>query len=150
MFGKGQSQMDERQLWVRGNIFKHMFIMVAALLGINMLVQSFYGRWAPGHYESMLILMLPVAAGSAEMIIKDAYQVYAAQQRFVAAVLGLCSGILLVLNGIHLFIQHKPFWKDGMLSYDGASLILAIGLAAIPVAQWVKSYRARHTPGEKE
>jgi len=49
-------KFDERQLWLRGNIFKHMFMITAGLLSLNICLAKLDIVWADIFYSNMIIL----------------------------------------------------------------------------------------------
>lgn len=66
-------KFDERQLFIRGNIFKHMTVILVTLLICNALLLSSGLIWADSWQSNMIIVMIAVAAGSNEMIFKEVY-----------------------------------------------------------------------------
>lgn len=66
-------KFDERQLFIRGNIFKHMTVILVTLLICNALLLSSGLIWADAWHSNMIIVMIAVAAGSNEMIFKEVY-----------------------------------------------------------------------------
>lgn len=141
--GRQKRSMDERQLWVRGNIFQHMVLLTAVLLLANAFVQDYYGSWASGRYESVIILMAVVAAGSVEMVAKDAYFIVGNGHKWVVWLMAACAVFLLGMNIFHLAVQHRPLLENGMLGEPLASIILALAFLATPLAALVKKIADR-------
>ena len=131
--------LDERQLYLRGNIFKNTVIFIFIVLFINMAVQDIYGPWAPaGRYESQILFIALVTFMTVQMILKDIYQL----PLYYIAMMGFCSLVLLVLPIAHV-VQGQPLLEAGRLSQNGTSF--ATGLVMLPLGPTalVQAHRAK-------
>ena len=130
-----KNKFDERQLWIRGNIFKHMYIVAAVALLLNAFLLSEDIVWASGSHSNIIILMSVTAFGSVEMIFKGVYFENSVQQRMVTSVM-LTAGIMsLIAGAMHLF-SGANLIENGALTDNGSMLVISmfgfiIGLGAI-------------------
>lgn len=132
-------KLDERQLYLRGNIFKNTVVFIFIILFVNMAVRDVYGPWTPpGRYESQIIFMALVTFMTVQMILKDIYQL----PLLYIIVMGLCSLVLLLLPIAHV-VQGQPLLEGGCLSQNGTSF--ATGLVMLPLAPayLMQAYRAK-------
>ena len=93
-----KKKFDERQLWIRGNIFQHMVIIFVVLLFINAFLSSNGIIWANGFHSSIIIILISGAVGSIEMIFREVYSVDYKQQLFLISVIGGTSLVSLILT----------------------------------------------------
>ena len=56
-----KTSLDERQLWLRGNVFKHGFVFLLAALAVQGICKALGVTWAQGPGEQILILWGAVA-----------------------------------------------------------------------------------------
>ena len=137
MFGKN-NHMDERMLWIRGNVFKHGFILAIVLLMANGLVQDTYGAWATPWFENLLLLIILVTAVSLEMILRDVYAGAPSALKLTVTVMSLCGLVLLVLNLKHIFMDGIPLWQDDMLTTSSSGLLMAAMYLAVPLTYLIR------------
>ncbi|MCL2772444.1 MAG: hypothetical protein FWD71_03755 [Oscillospiraceae bacterium] len=133
-------KFDERQLWIRGNIFKHMFFTMGALVMLNAFLASLDIIWADGFYMNLLIFFAAIAAGSVEMIFRDVYITRPMQQRIIMAVMLLIGLFIFVVHIWQLFYG-EPILVSGVLTDNGGSLIMSVLVLAIGVSLAVKLLR---------
>ena len=131
-------KFDERQLWIRGSIFKHMFFIIGALLMINAFLAASDIIWADGFISNLIIFVVSLVAGSVEMIFKGVYIQGQIQQRIMMT-LSLISGLLVFAAGItKLLVNGEKFISDGALTENGGFLILSVLFLTIGVSAAVK------------
>ena len=134
-----KGEFDERQLWIRGNIFKHMFLIAAFLLLSNACLVKLDIIWADGFYSNLIILFAAVAVGSIEMIFREVYFQTPGQQ-WIIGIIGLSPVLLFVMNIIHL-ISGEKFISNGALTEAGGSLIYSVLLLSISIGWIIKQLR---------
>ena len=132
-----KQKFDERQLWIRGNIFKHMFYTVAALMLIDAMLTGFEIVWVNGYYSNIIILQVAVAIGAIEMIFREVYVYDIKNQKNITLLFGLLSLILLGLNIMEI-IKGEKIILNGALTNNGGSLILGLLYFLIALAGLVK------------
>ena len=128
-------KFDERQLWIRGSIFKHMYITTAVLLCLNAFLLSNDIVWANGFSSNIIILLAVTAVGGVEMIFREVYFENSMQRRAVTAIM-LTSGIISLVLGVWHLINGEKFISDGALTNTGGLLVISmfgliIGLSAV-------------------
>lgn len=150
MFGKN-AHMDERMLWIRGNVFKHSFMLACALLMANAVVQDSYGPWAAPWFENMLMLFALIAATSVEMIVREVYATAPpATMRLTMVIMVVCGATLLVLAAKHLFWDGTPLWQFGRLTSSSSSLAMGVMNLLIPTCYFVKQGLAKRRQAADE
>ena len=65
-----KTSLDERQLWLRGNVFKHGFVFLLAALAAQGICKALGVTWAQGPGEQILILWGAVALCWWEFILR--------------------------------------------------------------------------------
>ena len=58
---KKRTELDERQLWQRGNVFKHAFVFLLGALAAEGACKAFGITWAEGPWEAVLLIWASVA-----------------------------------------------------------------------------------------
>lgn len=136
---KMNPHMDERMLWIRGNVFKHSFIAALVLIGANAVVQDVYGHWADPWNENLLILVTLVVTTSLEMIIRGVYVTSPpATQRTAVILMGVCGLVLLGLSIKHLLVDGDVFWGGAALTKTACGLAMGLMILLIPIAHFVQ------------
>lgn len=117
-------ELDERQLLMRGNVYQHVVVILMALLLINGFLKDYNITWAEGMWENILIFWAGAGVGIAEFILQD-INPKGVRQRILYGMFGACGGVLFILGGIHVLVQHRPLVENGMLTVMGAEMIQA-------------------------
>ncbi|MDD6795879.1 MAG: hypothetical protein PUE01_10805, partial [Clostridiaceae bacterium] len=92
-------KFDERQLWIRGDIFKHGFILLAFLVILDSFnTDASIICFEERYLVSFIILMFTIMVVSMEMIIKGVYFSNDGQPKTIIYMMGLISSILLIYN----------------------------------------------------
>ena len=117
-----RNQFDERQLQIRGNIFKHGFLAAIAALLINAFLQGEGIVWARPFDQNILIIVLILTVFSAESHIHGVFFGKSKQRVMVITLLGSCALILTVISGIH-FVGGARFAVDGGLTSEGVFMV---------------------------
>ena len=150
MFGKNV-HMDERMLWIRGNVFKHSYVLACALLMANAVVQDVYGPWAAPWFENLLMLFVVITFTSVEMIVREVYATAPpATMRLTMVILTTTGTTLMVLTAIHLFVDGIPLWQFGRLTSSGSSLAMGVMNLLIPASYLVRHTQAKRRQADEE
>ena len=142
-------KFDERQLWIRGNIFQHMVIIFVVLLFINAFLTSYDIIWANGFHSSIIIILIAGAIGSIEMIFRGVYSPDVKMQIFVISVIGGSSLVSLILNIIHV-INGEELILNGILTDNGGFLIMSVFIFSIGLCGLIKLLFDKFKKKEKE
>lgn len=124
---------DERQLWVRGNIFQNSVIAIVVVLLIDMLVLDLYGTWAPGRYQPLLILMFIITFISTQLAWRGVYITNEAQLRFFMITMGILSLMLVIMGFVHLIFGSEPFIENGMLNTVAGNFFVGVLILPVPI-----------------
>lgn len=120
----GNDGLDERQLLLRGNVYKHSVIVFMALLLIDGFLKEEGIVWAQGMWGNIIIFWAGTGLALAEFILRDILP-RSPRQNSLYIILGLCGLVLAVLGSIHIFAEHEPLTEGGALTTLGAGLIQA-------------------------
>ena len=82
---KKRTELDERQLWQRGNVFKHAFVFLIAALALEALCKALGVTWAQGPWEAILLIWGSVALCWWEFILRDISPMGRSQKTFFFA-----------------------------------------------------------------
>jgi hypothetical protein len=140
---------DERQLFIRGNIFKHVTIIMAALLILNAFLMDNGIIWADAMQSNFIILLISVAFGSIEMIFKEAYIQRNGAQKISVILIGILSGALIILSVIDFLVVGGKFITRNQLTHEGARFIMSVLLFSIFVGFIVKSFIVKRAKKEE-
>lgn len=126
----GNDGLDERQLLLRGNVYKHSLIVFMALLLIDGFLKEEGIVWAQGMWGNLLIFWAGAGLAMAEFILRGILP-RSPRQNSLYIALGLCGLVLAVLGSIHVFVEHEPLTEGGALNSLGAGLIQAAVMLAV-------------------
>lgn len=145
-----KTSLDERQLWLRGNVFKHGFVFLLAALAAQGLCKAFGVTWAQGAGEQILILWGAVALCWWEFIFRGINPMGRSQRGFFFAI-GLCGVFIIVMELASLAMGRCALVEEGMLTTAGSlglsgCLMASVLLAYLAKAAWDK----RHPPEDEE
>jgi hypothetical protein len=144
-----KNKLDERELMIRGDIFKRMFWILAALVFINgWLAQMFNIVWADTYYSNMIILFTAIAVGTNEMIFRGIW-LQNTKYPWAVLLLGICGLFLFVMNIIHL-VQGDEFISNGALTDTSGSLIYSLPILSMGIGGAVKIIRDKMNRNEEE
>ena len=115
-----RTELDERQLWQRGNVFKHAFVFLLAALALEALCKAFGITWAEGPWEAVLLIWASVALCWWEFILRDIYPMGRSQKGFFFA-MGLCGVCIVVMELASLAAGRGPLLEEGALTSAGAN-----------------------------
>ena len=146
---KKRTELDERQLWQRGNVFKHAFVFLIAALALEALCKAFGVAWAQGPWEAILIIWASVALCWWEFILRDISPMGRSQKTFFFA-MGLCGLCMVVMELASLAAGCGPLLEEGMLTSAGAITLTGCLMASILAVYLAKSFREKHRPAGDE
>lgn len=146
---KKRTELDERQLWQRGNVFKHAFVFLIAALALEALCKALGVTWAQGPWEAILLIWGSVALCWWEFILRDINPMGRSQKTFFFA-MGLCGLCMVVMELASLAAGRGPLLEEGMLTSAGAITLTGCLMASILVVYLAKSFREKHRPAGDE
>jgi membrane protein CcdC involved in cytochrome C biogenesis len=117
-----KEKFDERQLQIRGDIFKHGFLAAGALMLFNAFLHGEGIEWADGVQQNILMLILTITVVSIEFHLRGVYFGKGDRRKAFIAIFGLCSVCLLILSIIH-GVQGEEF-ADGFRLTDNGYYIV--------------------------
>ena len=141
----GSDGLDERQLLLRGNVYKHSLIVFMALLLVDGFLKEEGIVWAQGMWGNILIFWAGMGVAMVEFILRDILP-RSRRQNSLYIVLGICGLMLAVLGSIHIFIDHEPLVENGALTTLGAGLIQAavmLGVCLLFIGRQIYERRRR-------
>lgn len=149
-FLKKNCDMDERQLFMRGNVFQHMCVLYMVLLLLNGYLKDCGVAWAPGMHENLIIFWLGVALGLCEFILRDITP--RGSRNDVLYILdGVCGGIMSITVLLDIVTRGRPIASGGMLTSDGGHLACgALMLVIFFTYLGKRLYERRHAAEEEE
>lgn len=133
-----RDDLDERQLWIRGNVYKHMTAIMMVMLFINAFLTRWEITWAEGMYPSLITVLFAVAVGSLEMIFSDSYFPRGVHSTVWMSVIGLTATVSIVIAFVD-YARGDKFIAAGRLTANGGFLIMALLLFSIFAGFAVKS-----------
>ena len=146
---KKRTELDERQLWQRGNVFKHAFVFLIAALALEALCKAFGVTWAHGPWEAILLIWGSVALCWWEFILRDINPMGRSQKTFFFA-MGLCGLSMVVMELASLAAGRGPLLEEGMLTSAGAITLTGCLMASILAVYLAKSFREKRRPAGDE
>lgn len=112
-----KQQLDERQLLIRGNIFKHGLFIVSILIFLNSMINIFLGfEWASGRWSELTILLLAVTICCIEFICYDIYPFIEKRQKYLIYFLGAYGVVSICLCLYEMITLNITPIADGNLS----------------------------------
>jgi hypothetical protein len=132
-------EFDERQLWLRGNVFKHVVIIMAVLLLLDAFLKSSGIYWADEMYSNIIILMFATMVGSVEMIVQDVYLGKRNNHKIIIGLMGLCGAIAFAMSIFELLSGKSKFLLNYQLTNAGSGLIIDIFILTIVSTYIIKS-----------
>lgn len=129
MFRKCRSDLDERQLLQRGNVFQHGLILFFALVMVNALLKEEGITWAEGMWENMLILWAVIGLCLGEFAVKEIYPI-GGGMNVIYILEGLCGAFLLAM-GIAEGVMGDALVTGHALTRTGAQIIQGAVMVAL-------------------
>ncbi|MDR1801535.1 MAG: hypothetical protein LBQ95_06835 [Lachnospiraceae bacterium] len=138
---------DERQLKIRGDVYRHCWIFTIILMLINFFITGF-GKiiWAQASFMFILICTASIAFGSIEMLLRDVYVGRDSWRMYAIPFCLLVFGLWTFFLSLH---DKEVLISEGMLSRGGVTLLNAIMFVLVGIVGVYKFIKNRRT-GSKE
>ncbi len=132
-----KTSLDERQLWLRGNVFKHGFVFLLAALAAQGICKALGVTWAQGPGEQILILWGAVALCWWEFILRGIDPMGRSQKTFFFA-MGLCGVFIVLMELASLAAGRGALVEEGQLT-----MTATLGLSGCLMASVLGVYLAK-------
>jgi hypothetical protein len=146
---KENCKFDERQLWGRGEVYKHMILVMGGLLILDGILKDGGVIWAGSFDSSMIILMISGMVGSVEMICRNVYMSRGNQNKWVVYLMGIISTISLVRIVIELIFQKYSLIASSQLNDKGFLFVIDVCMLVIFVVFIIKSANTKRIEKEE-
>lgn len=113
--------LDERQLWMRGNVFQHVMILLFVLLMIDGFLREEGIALAQGMWGNILILWVALTLCFCEFILREITPMGKAMPTFYTF-LGIGGAVLAGGSLFFILTGRKPFAVDMTLTTCGAAV----------------------------
>lgn len=124
--------LDERQLMIRGNIFKHGWALSLSLLVINTVLQDIFGhRIFIGLWDSLFILALTVSVATIEMIYYEIYPLTKQVHKRLYILLGIMGFVFIGFGLYYILMEQEPILVAGMVNI--APSMICVGACYLSV-----------------
>ena len=134
---KKRTELDERQLWQRGNVFKHAFVFLLGALAAEGACKAFGVTWAEGPWEAVLLIWASVALCWWEFILRGIDPMGRSQKTFFFA-MGLCGVFIVVMELASLAAGRGALVEEGQLT-----MTATLGLSGCLMASVLGVYLAK-------
>lgn len=141
-------ELDERQLLLRGNVFKHTTVLLFALILINAMLKEYGITWAEGRNENLMIFWAGATLGLCEFSLRGVNPA-SRRNNILYGFFGICGGGLLILGLLDLADGH-PLVANGMLTTLACSLLLGACYLLIWLTSFCKWLSERRRTGTDE
>jgi len=122
---KENKLFDERQVAIRGSIYKHCLMVMGMLLLLHMVLQLSGLPLMDSVDADLFMVMFTTMVGSIEMIVKEVY--WSEKQRvslpWIISILALLAALSLVMTVYEMAARKIGFISNGVITHDGATLI---------------------------
>lgn len=134
---------DERQLWLRGQVFKHSLLFMGALLLLDILLGQFGLSLASDRgWGHVLVIALTTAFCWDDLILREAVNFDDKSTRSCCMILGAVGLFLLVWGCVHVLLGAAVL--DGhALSEEGVRMVMALGWLSVGVCYPLKVRQMR-------
>lgn len=129
---------DERQLNVRGKIFRTGYFVLAIYMILNAVILDTGNAWASNYHIAFIGIMISVCVCNVQMIITDSYIGKARRSKLYINLISIFTIILLIESAIG--IVHEGFFFHGQITSNTTSFITAVILAVICITYWIKHF----------
>jgi hypothetical protein len=136
--------LDERQLFIRGEAFKHGLLFMGLAILIDALLKDNNIILVEGMWGNILLIVLTTTIIFTEMIFRNGINYDDKGMSFVLMLLGFI-GIVLVIHGIFdLLRAETPTNKTYIISKNIAELFMAFLWSWIGIASYIKKYTTKY------
>lgn len=123
--------LDERQLWIRGDIFKHGFFLMSGLLILYAMLSDMRLFQIEGMWSYIVIMMISFSVCIIEKICRDAYDTSDKRMTFLISAMGVLGLIELITGIVDLVSEGDSIMVNSTLSQEGVFLLESIILISI-------------------
>jgi hypothetical protein len=142
---KKTQHFDEKQLLLRGNIFRRGFGALGVLIILNTLLRSWGVEWVnESYWQEFVIVMLISSITGCEMILRGVF--YTKKDESSIKFIGIFSVIAWVLLIVMTFLG-SPLIEDGKLSFSAVILITATTFGAQGICSLIWDSRRKNSEG---
>ena len=146
---KNKDNLDERQLQIRGNVFKHGIILFVIFLLADMLLKDFGIMLAAGRQTNLLIINVVVMVVILEFIYHEIFPIGQKYYFALYILFGVLGFILFAMCMFH-FINGELFLINNTLSDNGAHLVSSITYIIIFIGFAVRQIYNKSNKAEEE
>ena len=119
-------KLDERQLLIRGDIFKHGFFLMGGLLLLYAYLSELGLIKIQGIWSNFLIMMISFAAVIIEKIIRDADDRTDKRMAVLVSLMGILGAAGLIMSIMDITSGGKSFLENRELTQSGTFMLLSI------------------------
>lgn len=119
-----KNEFDERQLYLRGKIFRNGFIILLIYLLADAFMKSNGINPIEGMWGNILIIVGASSYCMIDMIIRGAVDLEKRNNGAIFVVLGILGAALFIWGVIDFLIKQQSFFDNRSLSQYGARLII--------------------------
>lgn len=140
------TELDERQLIIRGNIFKHGLFIVASLILINSLLFTHLSfQWASDRWAELTIILFTIVVCCVEFICYDIYPLAKNKMKFAIYLMGLVGIVSIVVCAYELIAENSRVLIDGVLNNNILGIFHGCLFLSIPIAHIAKeTHNSKH------
>lgn len=134
--------LDERQLLIRGNIFKHGFFVLTFLIFCNAMLNVLLGfKWTTNGWSELTIVLFGITICCIEFIYYDIYPLTEQYQKYSIYCIGIfgCTSIVLCLYEI--IFENIPIIVNGNLTANTLGIIYGLMFLTIFIIYICKTIR---------
>lgn len=135
------NEFDERQLLLRGNVFKHGFIFLIITLFFISFLENYQIMIVEGMWDNILIICIAATICLIEMTVLEVFDLYNAKYRRMLILLGILGCVTLIWHIVEFVLNEYSFLSGQFLSKDGAMTIMSLGWSIVGLVYLIK----RHT-----
>lgn len=127
---KSCSELDERQLLLRGNVFQHVVVLLFGLIFLNAMLKDCGVTWAEGKGENLIIFWAGATLGLCEFVLRGLNPA-GRRQGVLFGFFGLSGAVLAGLSLSHVLAEGQPLLSGQMLTGTAVALIQGAAMLAI-------------------
>lgn len=149
MFLFNKKHLDERQLLIRGDIFKHGLCILTILIFSNSILNLFYNfEWADGRWSELTIILFTITVCSIEFISYAIYPLKEKRQKYLIYILGAFGVISIVLCLYEMVTLNISVIMNGKLSSNALGILYGIMFLSIFITYILKNVYSKENEME--
>lgn len=142
---------DERQLQIRGQVFKHTVETFFIVMVIDMMYSIVTdGLHLFGAISNGVILIIVLMISTLEMIYRKVYINELKYRNKIAMIMGICSMFAMIVNGFRAYINHIPFLLNGEISSEYGMIVMNLCCVIIAAYNFISLAYEQHEMEELE